>query len=292
MASTVSVFINDKDKPENIPDYSTIIQRCAELGSLQATATNVSGVRITLDKRSDRDVSNVWVKSGLGITMAEAATQCLVAQYLDKNNIPTVRAPRVYLAFTWGDIGYIVTEYINGSTCSSSDDALIAAAVKDLIQIQSPGPKPGPVGGGRIEHPFFVDRKSSVEYASVKDLEDHVNNILRLTGRKLSVNLMDEVAQYGLRLCASDLKYVNFMKDKGKRIVAVDFGGYSFLPPSFFVFALRDGSLAHRISLSLGDLSLHRETKGNADALVSASCALAPYNTNNVGLKRPSPKAQ
>ena len=31
------------------------------------------------------------------------------------------------------------------------------------------------------------------------------------------------------------------MKDREDRIVAVDFGGYSFLPHSFLVFALNDG---------------------------------------------------
>jgi len=33
----------------------------------------------------------------------------------------------------------------------------------------------------------------------------------------------------------------NFMKDKGGRIVALDFGASGFLPPSFFAFALSEG---------------------------------------------------
>jgi hypothetical protein len=97
--SSVNVFINDKDKPANIPKYETIIDQCFDLGPRQVTATNVSGVRITLDKRSDNDVSDIWVKHGCTITMAEAETQRFVAQYLENNDIPTVRAPRVYLAF-------------------------------------------------------------------------------------------------------------------------------------------------------------------------------------------------
>jgi hypothetical protein len=177
MASTVNVFINDKDKPANIPKYETIIDQCFNLGPRQVTAINVSGVRITLDKRSDNDVSDIWVKHGCAITMAEAKTQSFVAQYLEDNDIPVVRAPRVYLAFMWGACGYIVSEYIDGQICGDSDVPLVAAAVQSLITIPSSSSIPGPVGGGLIEHPFFVERTSSIWYESVKELQDHVNGV-------------------------------------------------------------------------------------------------------------------
>lgn len=64
------------------------------------------------------------------------------------------------------------------------------------------------------------------------------------------------------------------------RIVAVDFGGYSFLPPSFFAFALRQGSLAHRIATMLNYPS---SPSPNASAVESASCALAPFSSNDIG---------
>ena len=177
MPSTVNVFINDKDKPANVPNYETIITQCFDLSPRQATDINISGVRITLDNRSDNEVSDIWVKHGDGITMAEAETQRFVAQYLEDNDIPAVRAPRVYLAFTWGDFGYIVTEYINGQMCGDSDIPLVAAAVQSLITIPSPSSIPGPVGGGLIEHPFFIDRTSSIRYESVKELQDHMNGV-------------------------------------------------------------------------------------------------------------------
>lgn len=177
MSSKVMVFINDEGKPANIPDYKTIITQCPDLLHSQATATNISGVRFTLDKRSDLDVRNIWVKFGRTITMGEANTQRFVAQYLQANNIPAVRAPRVYLAFTWGPFGYIVTEYIDGQICDNSDIPLVAAAVQALINIPSPSSTPGPVKGGLIEHPFFYDRKSSIQYESVEELQDHVNGV-------------------------------------------------------------------------------------------------------------------
>ncbi len=177
MPSVVNVFINDEGKPANIPDYETIITQSSNLRPHQVTATNISGVQIPLDKRSDLDVSNIWVKFGRNITMGEANTQCFVAQYLQANNITVVRAPRVYLAFTWGPFGYIVTEYIDGRTCDNSDIAVVAAAVQALINIPSPSLTPGPVGGGLIEHPFFYDRKSPIQYESVEELQDHVNGV-------------------------------------------------------------------------------------------------------------------
>ena len=181
MSSHVEVFINDEDKPSNIPDYATIIKQCFDLGPQQVTAINVSGVHIALDKRSDHDVSDIWVKFGRNIAMSEAMTQRFVAQHLQANNNPDVRAPRVYLAFTWGGFGYIVSEFIDGKMCDNSDTALVAAAVQALIAIPSPSSRPGPVGGGLIEHPFFVERTSSIWYESVEELEDHVNGVSLLS---------------------------------------------------------------------------------------------------------------
>ena len=75
------------------------------------------------------------------------------------------------------------------------------------------------------------------------------------------------------------MKLVNFMKDKDDRIVAVDYGGYSFLPPSFFALALRHGAFAHELAAMLQ----YPPCKDNSKALVSASCALAPFSSNNIG---------
>ncbi|KAG8983778.1 hypothetical protein FRB90_005768 [Tulasnella sp. 427] len=234
MSSQAMVFIYDADKPTNIPSYETIIEQCFNLGPQQATDINISGVRIALNKTSDRDVSNIWVKSGRNVTMGEARTQRFVAQYLQANNNPAVRAPRVYLAFTWGSFGFIVAEYIDGQMYDNSDTALVATAVQALITIPNPSPNltPGPVGGGLIEHPFFIEGRSSIEYESVEELHDHINGILSVTGRRGRVSLCDEVADHGLRLCVSDLKTVNFMRDsRDARIVAVDFGATPSCPP-------------------------------------------------------------
>ena len=175
--SQVKVIIDAENKPENLPSFEEIIERSFAELPRQTTATNIQGVRLTLSKTSGNQASNIWVKFGGGITIGEANTQRFVGQYLEANDNPAVRAPRVYIAFTWDDIGFIVMEYIDGQICGDSDFALVAAAVQSLIAIPSPTSSPGPVGGGLIEHPFFIDRKSSIWYESVKELEDHINGV-------------------------------------------------------------------------------------------------------------------
>jgi hypothetical protein len=73
----------------------------------------------------------------------------------------------------------------------------------------------------------------------------------------------------------------NFMKDGAGGIAAVDFGGYSFLPHSFFIFTVKDGGpskLKQHLTIVLENLK-----SSIADVLVSASRALVPYSSNAVG---------
>ena len=92
--------------------------------------------------------------------------------------------------------------------------------------------------------------------------------------------MVTEVRNYGLRLCQSDLNRNNFMKDSSGRIVALDFGDCCFLPLSFMEFALRRGgdSFTHLIAplVQLPELT-------QFNALLTASLALVPFGTNNIG---------
>ncbi|KDR86117.1 hypothetical protein GALMADRAFT_205301 [Galerina marginata CBS 339.88] len=284
----VEVVINAESKPENLPTPEEIIKQCFDLGPLQTTPTNINGVRLTLVKKSKNDASDVWVKYGGNTRMGEARTQNFVAQYLDDKADSAVRAPRVYLAFTWSDWGYIVMEYIDGQICGHSDVAQVAAAVQTLIAVPNPSSTsaPGPVGGGVIEHPFFIERTSSIWYESVEELEDHINGILDATRevRVRHVSFGPELASHGLRLCPSDLNFANFMKDKENRIIALDFAGYSFLPPSFFAFALKYGHpsvFTHRVASRV----VHPPST-ELGPMMSASCGLVPYSSNNIGLSK------
>ncbi|KAI0794641.1 hypothetical protein C8Q74DRAFT_1249862 [Fomes fomentarius] len=280
MLHEITVHIDVEGKPTNIPDCESIIKQSFELRPPgQTTASIFNGVRITLDVRSDRDVSNIWVKFAPSLTMGEARTQQFVSQYLEQHNITAVRAPRVYLAFTSGAFGFIVSEYIDGPMCEFSESNLVAAAVQALLKIPSPSSTPGPVGGGVIEHPFFLDCWSDIWYETVEELQRHVNGILAKTERPGRVNYIKEVADYGLLLCISDIQTTNFMKDGEGRIVAVDFGGYSFLPPSFFALALRRGrGFAHNVSRQI-----EIPPSPNLVATECASFALVPCGRNDIG---------
>ena len=109
--------------------------------------------------------------------MGEALTQHFVGQAINGKDNAAVRVPRVYLAFRSGSFGYIVMEYIDGSTCDNSDVALVAAAVQSLIAVRGPTAEPGPVGGIPIIHRFFINWESPVTYDSVQALEKHVNSV-------------------------------------------------------------------------------------------------------------------
>ncbi|KAI0308599.1 hypothetical protein OF83DRAFT_218493, partial [Amylostereum chailletii] len=162
MSPKLTICIEKEDKPANMPDYMTIIKKSFEELPRQRTATNISGVKLDLDQTSDGDVSSIWVKFGVQVAMSAAKTQDYVAHYLESHGITTVRAPRLYSAFTYGAEGFIVTEFIDGQICTDADARLVAAAVQSLIKIPSPSttPGPGPCGGGLMEHPFFIDRMS------------------------------------------------------------------------------------------------------------------------------------
>ncbi|KAI0309337.1 hypothetical protein OF83DRAFT_1179749 [Amylostereum chailletii] len=126
---------------------------------------------------------------------------------------------------------------------------------------------------------------SSVPYNSVKELEDHINGILREAEKPGNVDLTAEVERLGLRLCVSDIVHANFIKDADGKIVAVDFAGYSFLPPSFFAFVLHHEStnfalrVASRLKYTQPELS-------QLEALRAASYALVPFGTNAFGLPK------
>ncbi|KAG5643159.1 hypothetical protein DXG03_001489 [Asterophora parasitica] len=236
---------------------------------------------IPLVDESRGGAAYAWVKFGPSIRLAEAQTQNYVAEvlHLDPAALAVVRVPHVYLFVESGGWGYIVMEFIRGVECQRTDAPLVATAVQCLISIRSPDADvPGPVGGGLICHDFFLDRESSVAYPSVALLQDHVNAELRTERVDFSL----EVEAHGLRLCLSDMNGEKFLKREDGVIVALDFGASCFLPVSFFNLALRKPeSYTQRI----GKL-VKPPPSTQLDALLTASCSLVPYGTNNIALPR------
>ena len=170
--SKIELVIDAENKPANLPSPGVIIQQCRRS---RATSSNKRGVPLVDESRGG--VAYAWVKLGRSITMGEARTQHFVTQVFNDKAGVAVRSPYVYVAFRSGGISYIVMEYIDGSTCDDSDAKLVAAVVQSPTTAQGPTAEPGPVGGGPIEHRFFVEWRSSVTYNSVEVLEKHINGV-------------------------------------------------------------------------------------------------------------------
>jgi hypothetical protein len=211
-----------------------------------------------------------WVKYGNhSVIRGEGRTQAHVARIVNANPASVVRVPEVYLGFSRGKLGYIVLDFVQGTTLAQcktpsgtyykKDFEAVATAVHQLIDIKMPaGTAPGPVGGGYIGHDFFVEYLSAVEYPTVGSLEADVyelcfllaigishcrfralvaNKVLRILRHGLRVNFQIETAD-GLVLCPSDLNDSNFMIDNEGKLWAIDFGHTYFLPSSFMSYSL------------------------------------------------------
>ena len=63
--------------------------------------------------------------------------------------------------------------------------------------------------------------------------------------------------------------------------MALDFGGYSFLPPSFFAFALKYGNYSRFAERIASRVVYPPSTQ--LGAMMNASCALVPFSTNDIG---------
>src|SRR6266540_3641330 len=156
---------------DNLPSREYIVAMCKEAG--------YDRTGIPFPNQPGKDIV-AWIKYGGNVTMAEALTQDWVAMDLNAKPEAAVRVPRVYNAFSspgaYFPIGYIVMEYIDAPDCTMKDFKLVAQAVQTLISIRGPSSAPGPVGGGRVVHTFFVDdRISPITYETVEELQQHVN---------------------------------------------------------------------------------------------------------------------
>ncbi|KAG8950624.1 hypothetical protein FRC04_007248 [Tulasnella sp. 424] len=272
---TVSDFaVLADDRPETLPSREEIVALCKKAGY------NRTGIPF----RSQPSGPVVaWIKYGPNVPMDEAYTQDWVAKFLNADPEADVRVPLVYMAFTsptrYRDLGYIVMEFIDAPDCTSKHVKLVARAVQKLISIRGPSPAPGHVGGGPVVHTFFVDdRMSPFPYKTVKELEEHVNGILKFKGDSRRVDLVTDAGN-GLFLCPWDIHPGNFKKVDHK-VVALDFRGTCFLPPSFFAVAmdLADEDFIQRVAMRV-----KYPKSDDVAAMVSAHYFLVPFGRNDIG---------
>ncbi|KDQ12843.1 hypothetical protein BOTBODRAFT_175989 [Botryobasidium botryosum FD-172 SS1] len=259
------------DRPENLPSRKEIITLCKKAGY------KITGIPF---RNQPSGPVVAWIKYGPNVTMDEAYTQDWVAKVLNAEPETDVTVPRVYVAFmSTRGIGYIVMEFIDAPDCTSRDVKLVAQAIKKLISIRGPSLAPGHVGGGHAVHTFFVDdRTAPFPYETVKELEEHVNGILKFKGDPRRVDLVADTRN-GLFLCPWDIHPGNFKK-VGHRVVALDFCGTCFLPPSFFAVAME---LAYEPFTQRVAGHVTYPKSDDVAAIVSAHYYLIPFGKSELG---------
>lgn len=127
---------------------------------------------------------NAVVKYGSGVTAAEADTQAYVYEHID----PSIfRVPEVYQFFEeesdWGLIGYLVMEFVDGTTLDALDGQVqaelstrLASCFQHLWQISATEKvRPGPIGGGEPRGSIWSDDGACTVFQTLLDMERWLN---------------------------------------------------------------------------------------------------------------------
>jgi hypothetical protein len=171
---------------QGLPTTDQIIALCREKGLQRKSFTySLNGSPIA------------FIKYGCNVPIGEVRTHLYVYKEFRKmmNNAPDseVKVPEIYHAFEHEDWRYIVMEYVDGVTAGTALRDLsadkknwiydqLAKAINQLLRVPVPsGQRPGPFGGGRIQHHFFRYDEAPVVYNSVGMLQRHINEVYHRT---------------------------------------------------------------------------------------------------------------
>jgi hypothetical protein len=148
----------------DLPSPDEIIAACDKRGDINGHFTYFSK-----DRR-------FFVKYGFYVTIGEAKTQQYFYEKINSQDWATIKIPKIYRAFETGGRTYIVMEYIDIVSYASDEER--ANAVAQLISIEPPSDAPpGPIGGGPIQHCFFMDSQAPREYSTVDEIQVYINNV-------------------------------------------------------------------------------------------------------------------
>ena len=165
-----------------LPTTNEVIALCREKGG------NCNGFTYPSDGNPI-----AYIKYGYTVTIGEVRMQRYVYDafgWMMNASVSGVKVPEIYHAFQSGCQTYIVMEYVDGETVGSQLRGSsmerknwiyhqIAKAITQLLRVPVPSDsRPGPVGGGCIQHHFFRDNVAPKEYDSVDELQRHINKVL------------------------------------------------------------------------------------------------------------------
>ena len=198
----------------------------------QILSAELSGRKVV--KLTDRIV----VKFGLGVTPQEAKAQQLAFQKVDG---AVLRIPQVYCFFARRDagyrsIGYLVMEYINGTSLEHVDweaTGMLPRVVASLNAVHSiSGKYAGPVSGGDAHGNLWSEYGSGTKFSNVTDLESYLNE--RLAYFKIAIHVPKE----DLCLCHMDVAPRNFMIDLQGDLCLLDWATAGFYPRYFELWSI------------------------------------------------------
>ena len=220
-----------------------------------------------------------YIKYGYSVTVGEMRTQLYVLNAFKQmvyasgpDSGSLVKVPEIYHAFECEGQTYIVMEYVDGETVGAQLDRSsaetrdtiydqMAKAISQLLRVPIPSnQRPGPVGGGCIQHYFFQDDVAVQEYQSVDQLQHHINRVctteqtllvyrqphhhadeLHMKKQVLKLGRVKDQVDFSkeeLCLCYSDITGGNFLITKAGQTYVIDFEHAGFLPRSFMSLVL------------------------------------------------------
>jgi len=226
------------------------------------------------------------IKFGLDITPAEAATQRYVWEHANQD---IFHIPEPYRFFQDGPIGYLVMEYLVGTSLStylesaSSEEQInlvnsVMEALDHLATLPVPLKQgPGPAGGGSPRGYLWSDTGLSTSFASIFEMESWLNHILLQYQPGNQTRLFDFTAAT-LVVCHTDLAPRNLLRLDSGKIALLDWGSAGFYPPIFEIYALRTRADREPFFASILDrLRLDEEQEGQIQLLAKIEQILLFY---------------
>lgn len=196
---------------------------------------------------------SIFVKFGLDITPAEAATQKYAWEQVDSN---VFRVPQPYRYFQDRSqgleltIGYLVMEYIDGTSMSeylkyatADEREATADAIVRLLNHLPTTPVsvtqgPGPVGCGPPRGYLWSEGGIGSSFASLTDMESWLNRLLMDYQPGYQGDLFNFTTSE-LSMCHTDLAPRNIILQPNGQLAVLDWGSAGFYPRVFETYAFR-----------------------------------------------------
>ena len=206
------------------------------------------------DIRLIRLSDTIIIKFGLDVTPAEAAAQFLAWQYADSSIFRVSEPYRFFQDRSRGPdltIGYLVMEYIDGTTLSTyletatskEQDTVVKKMAKILEHLSTiplpQGQGPGPIGGGPLRGCLWSDCGVMSSFSSIFEMTNWLNQILLDYQPNVQKNTFDFGLSTRLVLCHMDLAPRNILWLGDGQLALLDWGSAGFYPSIFETYAFR-----------------------------------------------------